>query len=235
MAHIQPLGRATAGVAMVFLDEGPLALRTRKTAAMQAMPAHPLYMEYGGATISAVAAEAKRNAANMISAFFRARGFTLDPDSSTNSSPSVLVVGETLDSDAFQYQTSLLICFKEVANHHRMCAQKLIDLIRGAVAEFEPDDLRRVIFEYTAFRKISIFGDDGKPVDAGMIPNFSIIGCTEPEIVDMRRTGIQVRQSFREPRRKILVQQNLHAATVSSLRSRSAANARHARMSCSVR
>ena len=46
---------------------------------------------------------------------------------------------------------------------------------------------------------------------------------------------IEVRQRLNQPRRKVLIQQELHAATVSSFRSRSAANAKQAKMSSSRR
>ena len=46
--------------------------------------------------------------------------------------------------------------------------------------------------------------------------------------MDMCRTGINVGEQFSQTWRKIFVKQKLHAREISSLRSRSAANAKHA-------
>jgi hypothetical protein len=68
-----------------------------------------------------------------------------------------------------------------------------------------------------------------------IIPNVAVIDPTEPHSIDMFRRWIKVGQRLYQPGRKVLVQQQLHDATVSNFRSRSAANARQARMSSSVR
>ncbi len=69
----------------------------------------------------------------------------------------------------------------------------------------------------------------------GIRSNLSVIRLTQPDILDMLRVGIHIGQQSNQSRRKVLVQKQLHAITSSTLRSRSAAKERHARMSCSVR
>lgn len=69
----------------------------------------------------------------------------------------------------------------------------------------------------------------------GIGSNITISGSAESSIGYILRPRIEIGQGLDQTRRKIFIQQKLHAATVSSLRSRSAANARLARMSSSVR
>lgn len=49
-----------------------------------------------------------------------------------------------------------------------------------------------MIFQNASFRKISVLGDDGEPVEGGMIPNLSIVGCAKSESMDMSGARIKV-------------------------------------------
>ncbi len=69
----------------------------------------------------------------------------------------------------------------------------------------------------------------------GIGPNLSVIRFIQSNILNMLRAGIHIGQQRNQSRRKVLVQKQLHAITSSTLRSRSAAKERHAKMSCSVR
>ncbi len=112
--------------------------------------------------------------------------------------------------------------------------QEMFDLSCGAVAKPNPDDLRRSSGEDTAVEEVGILRHDRQSVQAGVAPDCPIPGPAQSCRQNVLRSRIKVVQRRNQGLRKILVEEQLHAAIVSNLRSRSAANARQARMSLSV-
>ncbi len=66
-------------------------------------------------------------------------------------------------------------------------------------------------------------------------PKDPVEAVTQSALMNVGRTRVQIGQQIDQLRGKIFVKEKLHAFSISSLRSRSAANARHARISCSVK
>src|SRR5262245_29968966 len=83
--------------------------------------------------------------------------------------------------------------------------------------------------------EIRVFRDNRKAVRSGVFPDFGIRRVSHPEFADVCALRENIGQQPWQSRRKILVKQEFHAGKVANLRSRSAANARQARMSSSVR
>ena len=110
------------------------------------------------------------------------------------------------------------------------------DIDCRTVARTHPDDFRRCSCEKTQLPKIAVLGNDGEAVFASECPDRAVIGFAQTDIQNMRRIGIKIGKLLHEPRRQVLVEQQSHpAAGDISLRSRSAANARQARISSSAR
>jgi len=82
-------------------------------------------------------------------------------------------------------------------------------------------------------RKIRILRDEHKAVVFGMRPNDAIVGLIETELPNRFGVGEQIGEQCAEFEAEILVEQQLHAA-IRTLRSRSAAYDKQARMSSSV-
>ena len=117
-----------------------------------------------------------------------------------------------------------------------MSTQGRFDLCRGAVAESYPDDLRRGAVHEAALVEIGVLRNDQEAVSHGICPDGVIVGAGQPDVTHMGGVGEDLGQRLYETRRQILVEEELHTGgTDASLRSRSAANARHARMSSAVR
>src|SRR5438477_7288387 len=94
---------------------------------------------------------------------------------------------------------------------------------------------RRAAAQNTAFLEVRIFRDNREALTAGILPDGFIIRASQSARMHMDRSGEFTLQHVRQTRRQILVKQQLHAFCNSSLRSRSAAYARQARISSSVR
>jgi hypothetical protein len=84
--------------------------------------------------------------------------------------------------------------------------------------------------------KVVVLRDDREPVVFGVLPDTTIWTATHPRGLNMF-AGRKLRlEQINQPRTEILVEQKLHAAGgTANLRSRAAANTRHARMSSCVR
>src|SRR5688500_1090627 len=83
--------------------------------------------------------------------------------------------------------------------------------------------------------EIIVLRNNCKTVLLRIIPN-DIVACGhQAEGTDMRRVRIDVRERHYEPIRQILIEEQLHADGITiNRRARSAAKARHARISSSV-
>ena len=134
-----------------------------------------------------------------------------------------------------QYQTRFFIPLDEPRNERARRPQQTLDLSGRTVGGAKPDDLGRVPAENASFLKVGVLRDDCEPVVFGILPNDVIVGAAQSAFMHMGRTGINIGQHVGQARRKIFVEEKLHAFEISSLRSRSAAYARQARMSSSER
>ena len=103
-----------------------------------------------------------------------------------------------------------------------------------AVADAQEHEFGRMSEDQAALMKVSVLGDDGVSVLLSERPDESIVGMSEAVGLDVRRVGIEVENFRNDSIGKIFIKQELHAAALKSLRSRSAANARHALMSSRV-
>src|SRR5437870_2305968 len=82
--------------------------------------------------------------------------------------------------------------------------------------------------------KVSVFGNDDVTLLLCERPDESVVGAKEAVKLDVRRAGIEIENLRDNSIGQVLIEQELHAAGVKSLRSRSAAKARQALMSSRV-
>src|SRR5437016_2604829 len=87
----------------------------------------------------------------------------------------------------------------------------------------------------TSLVEICIFGNNNEVMALRVFPNICIACCFQSHISNMLTVRIYISEGTYQTMREILVKQQLHAPTRNNLRSRSAANARHALMSSRVR
>src|SRR5574341_2018251 len=84
--------------------------------------------------------------------------------------------------------------------------------------------------------KISVLGHDHEPVLGCIGPHCFIVGRLQANVTDVRGAWVGIRKRPYQPGRQVVVEEQFHAGgTERSLRSRSAANARQARISSRVR
>jgi len=88
---------------------------------------------------------------------------------------------------------------------------ELSDLLRGAVANAEPDDLGRLTVEQTALLEVGILGDDGEAVGTRIIPNLLVGKPQRTTFADVRAAGEKRREQAGQLRREVLVKQQLYA------------------------
>lgn len=72
-------------------------------------------------------------------------------------------------------------------------AQNFEDGGSGAVSAPDPHDLGRCAQEEATLMEVRIFGDDDQVVFAGVLPDFTVRGGTQPDPMDMDTAGIQIR------------------------------------------
>ena len=134
-----------------------------------------------------------------------------------------------------QNEASFLIFLNESFHRGKRGSQETLYLPGRAISRTNPNEFRRRTQENTAPFKVRILRDDGETVAFCIFPYRRIVCATQSTLLNMGRTGIQIGQLLDQLRRKIFIEKKLHAFSISDLRSRSAANARHARISCSVK
>ena len=88
--------------------------------------------------------------------------------------------------------------------------------------------------DQAALMKVSVLGNDGVTVLLGERPDEHVVGVNEAVGLDVCRVGIEVENLRDDSIGQVLIEEELHAAALKSLRSRSAANDRHALMSSLV-
>ena len=101
--------------------------------------------------------------------------------------------------------------------------QHRLDILGGAVAASDPDDRWRRHRELTAFLKIRVLRHDREAMICRVAPDRFIVSAFQTELSNVLRPGEQVREQIDQARRQVLVEQQLHAASVNCVRSRSAA------------
>ncbi len=81
-----------------------------------------------------------------------------------------------------------------------------------------------------------VLGHDDVAMSGCVVPHGVVRGLRQPNVANVRRSGEEVSQGSNQPGREVLVEQEPHAGgSAIRRRSRSAAKARHARMSSGVR
>ena len=136
---------------------------------------------------------------------------------------------------ASQNEACLFIFLHEPCHCRNRRSQKTLYLCASTISGTNPNDFRRRARENAALLRIRILRDDGETVAFGILPYRGIVCATQSTLVNMGRAWIKIGQLIDQARRKIFVEEKLQAFSISDLRSRSAANARQARISCSVK
>ena len=114
-------------------------------------------------------------------------------------------------------------------------SEDLVDRFRVAIPPANPNDLGWKPKQKAPLMKVRILGNDREAVFSGKSPYQLVISGFEPNQADVRGVRVEGCKALQEPVRDVLVKEQFHAGIVISLRSRSAAKARHARMSSLVR
>lgn len=84
--------------------------------------------------------------------------------------------------------------------------------------------------------EVGILGDNNKTVLSGILPNGNVRSVFQSDMSNMLRPRILVLEGNGQSMGEILVEEQLHEGGIdTSLRSRSAAKAKHARMSSCVK
>src|ERR1039458_10575840 len=123
----------------------------------------------------------------------------------------------------------------ESLNARRGIPQNEIGSPSSAVADAQPDDFGRTAEKETPLREIRVFADDSEVIYLCVLPDLDVGGAAKAAIPEVDRTGVEIAKGRRQTGRQVLVKQEFHNETISNLRSVSAAKARQARMSASVR
>jgi hypothetical protein len=103
-----------------------------------------------------------------------------------------------------------------------------IKAVTSRVANLQEEEFGRSSVKKTALEKVVILGDNRVTICAGKIPDHRVIGMIETVGVHMLGPGKKIENLRHNPARQILVEEKLHAASVKSFLSRSAAKARQA-------
>ena len=133
------------------------------------------------------------------------------------------------------YQEGVKFIFAEAANLVLVLPEESCSLTSGAIPEPDPNDFGRESKHKAALMKLRVFGNYRKTLLLSELPNEFVHCALQAEIPDVRRIWENRSQHPDQVVGKVLVEKKLHEGTVSSLRSRSAAKARQARMSSPVR
>ena len=95
-----------------------------------------------------------------------------------------------------------------------MPARQGLDFSSGAIATANPHDTRSAGLDLTTLLKIRIPGHDGQPMFERKMPDSIIIGALQSGLTHMHCIGKHISQPLGQRRRKVLVEQELHAASV---------------------
>ena len=122
-----------------------------------------------------------------------------------------------------QDQAGLFVLLKEPSDDRDCSPQKTLDLGTRAVRCTEPDDFWWVAAQHASFLKVRILRNNRVTIVFGILPNRRIVHATQPAVMNMCRTWIDIHQRSNQARREVFVEEKLHALEISNLRSRSAA------------
>ena len=95
-----------------------------------------------------------------------------------------------------------------------MPAQQGLDVGSAAIATPDPQNAGCSHRELSQFLKIRILGYDGQAMLQCKTPDVNINRALQACLAHMQRAGKQISQALGQPRRKVLVEQELHAASV---------------------
>ena len=84
--------------------------------------------------------------------------------------------------------------------------QQLDDVVGRAIAQPNPDHLRRRPEENAHSVKVLVLADENQSVILRMLPNRKIGSSEQPHVADMFRPGINIGNCHDEPRRQIFVE-----------------------------
>lgn len=114
-------------------------------------------------------------------------------------------------------------------------AKQPLDTFRRTVAHPQPNDLGRMTVKETPLTQVRILGHNATTVPGGVLPHEGIGGGLETHLAHVQGSRVAILQRCWQVRGQVLVEQESHTGIVASLRSRSAAKARQARISSRVR
>ena len=117
-----------------------------------------------------------------------------------------------------------------------MPAKESFDHGRGAVADSNPHHLWRGAKEKAALMKVGVFRHNGEAVLSGILPDGGVAGRAEANVAHVRGVRVIMIEGGDKSMREVVIEEQFHeGGRDTSLRSRSAAKVRHARMSSRVR
>jgi len=104
-----------------------------------------------------------------------------------------------------------------------MESEDCFNLPGGAIPSANPDHFGRKAEQSAQITKVGILAGDGISLLASGVPNSQVRGPAKSDAVDVRRSRIKIRQAFHQPRREVLVKEELQSRATMRWRSRSAA------------
>lgn len=130
---------------------------------------------------------------------------------------------------------AVLFAGEKCTNPRCRIAKNEVHSCGGAVADSQPNYLGRTAQQRAPLREVRVFRQDRKSVFPRVLPNFPFACAAKIAISQVERLWIEVSEPGHQSRRKILINERFQDVTISNLRSPSAAKAKQARMSASVR
>lgn len=115
-------------------------------------------------------------------------------------------------------------------------SQKLFNGGSRAIPAADPDHFGWMAENEAALMEVCIFGEEHEAMLGGILPDSLVTGLSQPDVSDVLRFRVFLLKRVQEPVGQVLIEEQFHRdGNDTSLRSRSAANSRHARMSSRVR
>ena len=142
---------------------------------------------------------------------------------------------EVIPSTLFPQHEDRLVAF-----HHESLdvvkpgLQKVGDLTSRRVSDADLNDLWGMASHQSPGQKVVVFRDDSEAFVFRQPPDALVVVACKPDITNVTTTGKALRYGVKKTKRRILVDQRLHATDPRRRRSRSAANTKQARISSLV-
>src|ERR1035437_885765 len=105
-----------------------------------------------------------------------------------------------------------------------MAPEYSLNVGRRTIADVDPDDLWRWAVQQASLVKVRVFRNDGQSSGRRIVPHRLVVCPPEADVSNVCRFSIAVGEQLDEVMREVLVEEESHAGTLTSLRSRSAAN-----------